>query len=91
MYTLAYRHSCSAYAMLLHLEPETFHAHLVLLYRGLAVFLGVRGPGHEHALVPLRLLVLAHAAGLWFSVSRVARIRDVGDRTLGLDVSEVEA
>ena len=48
----------------LDLETEAGHAAPVLLDSGLAVGLGVRRLGEEHALVAPRLLVLADAAGL---------------------------
>lgn len=64
LYTPVYRNSFQTPIAPLHLKPESLHALLVLQYRRLAVGFGVRGLGHEHALVPLRLLVLAYAAGL---------------------------
>ena len=64
LYTPAYRNSFQALIAPLHLEPESLHALLVLQYSRLAVGFGVRGLGHEHALVALRFLVLADAAGL---------------------------
>lgn len=65
LYTPAYRNSFQAPVAPLHVEPESLHALLILRYRRLAVGHGVRGLGHEHALIALRLLVLAHAARLW--------------------------
>jgi hypothetical protein len=49
---------------ILHLESKSSHAALVLVYQGLAVGGGVLGRREQHALVALRLLLLAHAAGL---------------------------
>ena len=51
----------------LDLEAEASHAGAVLVYRGHAVLLGVVGLGEKHAVVTLGLLLLAHAAGLFFS------------------------
>ena len=45
-------------------EAETSHAASVLLDRGLAVLGGVCSGGEQHALVALRFLVFAYAAGL---------------------------
>lgn len=49
---------------LLDLEAEASHTATVLLDGGLAVSLGICRLGEEHALVALRLLVLADTAGL---------------------------
>ena len=49
---------------ILELEAEASHAALVLVDGGLAVGGRVGGLGEQHALVALRLFVLAHAAGL---------------------------
>lgn len=51
--------------MILYFVPETGHAALVLVDEGNAVGGRVGSLREEHALVALRLLVLADAAGLW--------------------------
>lgn len=49
---------------LLHAEPETLHAALVLIDEGPAVGGGILGRGEEHALVTPRLFLFAYAARL---------------------------
>ena len=55
---------------MLYLEAKSRHATPVLLNGRPAVLLGVLGCGEEHALVALRLLILAHAA--WLSAAAAA-------------------
>lgn len=50
-------------------EPEALHAALVLVDGRLAVLGRVGGVGEEHALVALRLLVLADTAGLLVKIN----------------------
>ncbi|PWI66631.1 hypothetical protein PCL_04769 [Purpureocillium lilacinum] len=55
-------------------ESVAEHTRLVLVDEGLAIGGGVLGRGEEHALVAPRLLVLAHAAGLWLGRSSAAKL-----------------
>jgi hypothetical protein len=68
------------------LEAKPKHAALVLVYRRKAVLLGVGGLGEEHALVTLRLLFLAYAAGLCLVRFGEGRFGGFA-RTLGLEAS----
>jgi len=55
-------------------ESVAEHTRLVLVDEGLAIGGGVLGRGEEHALVAPRLLVLAHAAGLWLGRSSAPKL-----------------
>jgi hypothetical protein len=77
--------------MILYFVSETGHAALVLVDEGNAVGGRIGSLGEEHALVALRLFVLADAAGLGRRtcqrVKSVEGKRCRGARTLGFVVS----
>ena len=63
------------------LEAKPLHAALVSVYCRHAVFRGVGSIRKEHAFISLRLLILAHTAGLHSStIVSVRSIDDEGSR-----------
>lgn len=63
---------CSSFPPCLHFEPETLHTTPVPIDRCLAVLSRVRGIRKQHALIALRLLVLANATRLSTPASLLA-------------------
>jgi hypothetical protein len=73
------------------LETKSSHATLVLVDYWLAIGGGISCLGEQHALVPFRLLVFAHTAGLSkMSIGYLEILKaSWQNRTLGLEVSRV--